>query len=105
MDRSVLDYLGFFSPMQFRALEAISETLIEGGASRKVPPHQIALRTDRYLSSFPSNRLWLAKLAVVGVNIAPLVVAQPPLSTLNPAMRREFVDRYFKRDVIAARGI
>ncbi|HLF24900.1 MAG TPA: GMC family oxidoreductase [Anaerolineae bacterium] len=105
MSRALLDALGFFTPMQFRAFEAVSEALIEGGASEKVPPYQIALRTDRYLSSFRSSRLWLAKLAVLALEFAPLLALKPPLSFLNPALRREFVDRHFKRDIVRPRGL
>ncbi len=99
MSGALLDHLSFFTPLQFRALEALAEVLIEGGASEKVPPFQIALRTDRYLGSFRSNRLWLSKLAVLSLEFAPLLALQPPLSYLNPALRREFVDRHFKRDI------
>ncbi len=105
VDRSLLDYLGFFSPSQFRALEAISESLIDGGASAKVPPYQMVLRTDRYLRSFPSNRLWLAKLSVMGVQFSSLLFLMPPLSFLHTAARREFIDRYFKREIVKSRGI
>jgi choline dehydrogenase-like flavoprotein len=105
MSGALLDHLSFFTPLQFRALEAVAEVLIEGGASEKVPPYQIALRTDRYLGSFRSNRLWLSKLAVLSLEFAPLLALQPPLSYLNPALRREFVDRHFKRDIVKPRGV
>ncbi len=105
VDNSLLDYLGFFNPLQFRALEAISESLIDGGASRKVLPYQIGLRTDRYLRSFPSSRLWLAKLAVLGLEFSPLMFFAPPLSFQHPAARRAFIDRNFKQDIVNSWGI
>ncbi len=103
MNRALLEHLRFFSPAQFRALEAAAETLIDEGkhgASQKVPPYQIALRTDGYLGSFQSTRLRMAKAAVLALSCAPLCWLQPPLNYLNPAARRDFIDDRFKRDIL-----
>jgi len=105
VDRSLLDHTRFFAPIEFRALEAIAETLVEGGNREKTSPEQVALRTDDYLSSFPSKRLWLAKMAVLGLEFMPLMTFRPPISFLSPAARREFIDRNFKRDIVEKRGI
>jgi choline dehydrogenase-like flavoprotein len=105
VDRSLLDHTRFFGPLHFRALEAISETLVEGGAAEKASPEQIVLRTDDYLASFPSKRLWLAKAAILGLEFMPLMTLEPPISFLSPAARREFIDRNFKRDILEKRGI
>ncbi len=105
IDKSVLDYLSFFTPMEFRALEAISGILIGSDTDLKIQPYQIALHTDRYLGSFPSSRLWLAKLAVVGVNISPLVVGKPPVTLLRPEARRAFIDAFFKQEIISDKGM
>ena len=105
MNRRLLDHLGFFAPLQFRALEAIAETLIEGGDLEAVPPYQIALRADTYLSSFESRRIWVARLAVTGLDFTPLLHLQPPLRFLSPAARREFIDLHFKHEVVQSRGV
>ncbi len=105
MNRALLDQLRFFGPFQFRALEGMVETLIGGGQLEKVPPYQIALRTDSYLGSFDSSRLWLSRLAVMGIDLGPLLMFKPPLSFLHPDLRREFVDRQFKREILNPRGV
>src|SRR5690606_29634062 len=45
INRVLLDFIGFLNPTQFRALEAIAETLVAGKDAEIVPPHQIVLRT------------------------------------------------------------
>lgn len=105
LDRSLLDHTRFFSPLHFRALEAISETLVDGGDMEKVPPEQIVLRTDDYLASFPSKRLWLAQAAITGLEFMPMMTLRPPISFMSPASRRDFIDRNFKRDIVEKRGI
>jgi choline dehydrogenase-like flavoprotein len=101
INRVLLDYLGFFSPTQFRALEAISETLVDGGDAEVVPPYEIVLNTDSYLKSFHSNRLWLAKLAVMALELFPVLWAMPPITYLNPAARGDFIDERFKQEIIS----
>ena len=100
INRVLLDFIGFLNPTQFRALEAIAETLVAGKGQEVVPPHQIVLRTDSYLRAFRSNRLGLAKLALMGLQISPLFWLKPPITYLNPAARSEFVDRRFKREIV-----
>lgn len=96
----LLDHLGFLSPTEFRALEAIAETLVAGMNAEIVPPHQIVLRTDSYLRSFRSERLGLAKLAALGLQLSPLAWMKPPITYLNPAAREDFVNRRFKKEII-----
>ena len=100
INRVLLDYLGFLNPTEFRALEAIAETLVAGKTAEIVPPHEIVLRTDSYLRSFRSERLGLAKLAALGLQLAPLAWAKPPVTYLNPAAREDFINRRFKREII-----
>lgn len=100
INRSLLDYIGFFSASQFRGLEAIAETLVAGEGGEIVPPHEIVLRTDSYLKSFHSNRLRLARMAVMGLQLAPLAWLRPPINYLHPAARQAFVDRRFKAELI-----
>jgi choline dehydrogenase-like flavoprotein len=105
IDHALIDHTRFFSPFHFRALEGISETLVDGGGLEKATPEQIVLRTDDYLSSFPSKRLWLAKMAVMGLEMMPLLSLKPPISFLSPEERRIFIDRHFKADIVNRRGI
>lgn len=105
IDLALLDQLTFFTIFQFRALESVCETMIGGGRLEKVHPYQIALRTDSYLGSFRSSRLFLARLSITGINISPLLWFKPPLGYLNPNLRHEFIDRQFKRDILTPRGL
>lgn len=100
INRLLLDHIGFLSPTQFRALEATVETLIAGEGAEIVPPHEVALRTDSYLRSFRSNRLGLARLAAVGLQLTPLIWLKPPTTYLHPAARAEFINRRFKEELI-----
>lgn len=105
IDRSLIDHTRFFSPIEFRALEAVAETLIDGGGEEKAEPEQIVLRTDNYLSSFPSSRLWLAKLSVLGMASIPMLTFRPPINYLSPQGRRAFIDKHFKQEIVHKRGI
>ena len=98
----LLDYIGFFNSSQFRGLEAIAETLVAGDSAQAevVPPNQIVLRTDDYLKSFESKRLFLARLAVMGLQLSPLVWMHPPLNYMHPAERENFIDRRFKQEIL-----
>lgn len=104
INRHLFDYLGFLNPAQFRAMEAIAETLVFGDIENKtseiVPPYQIVLRTDSYLKSFKSERLWLARLAVMGLQLSPLAWLKPPINYMNPAARADFINTRFKQEII-----
>ncbi len=100
INHSLLDYIGFLTPSQFRAMESIAETLVAGEDAEVVPPHQIVLRTDSYLKAFRSERLGLARLAIMGLQLAPLASFKPPINYLHPAARTEFVDTRFKKEII-----
>jgi ferredoxin len=100
VNRLFKDDLQFLNLYQFRALEAIAETLINGGEAEILRPHQVALRTDTYLRSFDSTRLNLAKWAITGIQLWPLLYLQPPITFLNPTARQNFIDRRIKQEII-----
>ncbi len=104
MDGSILDHTRFFSPLHFRALEAVAETLIDG-EKEVVEPEQVVLRTDDYLASFPSKRLWLAKASILGLATMPLLSLMPPINYLSPELRHWFINKHFKKDIVEKRGI
>ncbi len=104
VDGSLLDHTRFFTPLHFRALEAVAETLIEG-EKEVVEPEQVVLRTDDYLASFPSKRLWLAQLSIIGLATMPFLSLMPPINYLSPELRKAFIDKHFKRDIVEKRGI
>lgn len=94
-----LDYLGFLSPVMFRTIEALAEALFGVDAEKKTPPYKVALRLDRYLSSFPSSRLVITQLAVIGLEYSPLLHLLPPYSIISREFRRDFIDNLFKQDI------
>jgi hypothetical protein len=103
MSRAQLDYLGYLFPFEFRAVEALADCLVPS-APAPVPAYRVALTLDRYLSSFPSSRLVLTRLAISGLELAPIGWLQAPLSILSPMARRRFLDRRFKQDISAKEG-
>ncbi len=100
INHTLFDYIGFLTPSQFRAMESIAETLVAGGEAESIPPYQIVLRTDSYLKNFRSGRLSLARLAIMGLQLAPLAWFKPPINYLHPVARQEFVDKRFKLEII-----
>jgi choline dehydrogenase-like flavoprotein len=103
MDRAQLDYLGYLMPFEFRAVEALADCLVQS-APAPAPAWSAALTLDRYLSSFPSSRLVLTRLAITGLELAPIAWLQAPLSILSPMARRRFLDLRFKQDISAKEG-
>ena len=100
INRWLLNDLGFLSPSEFRALEATAETLVSGGDAERVPAHEIVLLTDRYLKSFRSTRLRLAKLAAIGLQLSPLIWLKQPINYLYPEARQAFINARFKEEII-----
>jgi choline dehydrogenase-like flavoprotein len=92
--------LRFLSPRAFRALEALAETLIAGEGAERIEPYRVAWNVDRYLSSFNSKRLSIACLAVMTIDFIPLLSGMPPLSYMNAQARRQFIERYFRDDIL-----
>lgn len=104
MRRALLDYLGYLWPTQFRTVEALAASLVETADSGVVPAYEVALRVDRYLSSFPSNRLILTSAAITGLELTPLLWLQPPLSLMSPFHRNRFINLRYKRNLAAKEG-
>jgi len=101
--RALFDYLGYLTPGQFRTIEALHECLIRDPVPG-VDPYEGALRVDRYLSAFPSSRLIVTRLALIGLELMPLGNLQPPLSMLAPHERRRLIDRCYRSDLAAVEG-
>ncbi len=107
LNRSLIDYLRFFTPGQFWALAAISDSLIEGGDRELLKPHNVALRVDNHLASFPAPKLVLSKLAIAALDllIPFLFGLRPPLSFMHLTERTAFIDAQFKVNLVEGRGI
>jgi choline dehydrogenase-like flavoprotein len=90
--------LHYFSPMQFRALEALAEVVITSD-KRMITPQEVALNVDRYLSSFTAKTKWVMKIALVAIELYPIVFLKPMTSYMRPDDRKAFLERHFYQNV------
>lgn len=90
--------LRYLSPVEFRALRAVADVVLQGDPEL-VPSEQIARNVDTYLSSFQAQRKWIAKLALLGLELYPLLSWRAPLSYQSHAERAAFVRRALYQDV------
>lgn len=90
--------LHYFTPMQFRTLEALADVLIQGD-NEIISSRQVALNVDRYMSSFLAKTKWVSKLAMTGIELYPLVFLKPPTSYMRAADRKAFLERHFYQGV------
>ena len=86
------------------AVSAVATKLLARGAYDKPEGDALEGGVPEALNPWPAdaprNRLGLAKLALMGLQLSPLFWLKPPITYLNPAARAEFVDRRFKREII-----
>jgi choline dehydrogenase-like flavoprotein len=90
--------LQYFSPFQFRSLIALADVVIEG-EKEHMTPRQVALNVDRYMSSFSARTKWVSKLALISIELYPLVFLKPPASYMRPEDRKAFLQRHFYQKV------
>ncbi len=98
----------FFSAGQFRTLTAVAEAILwtspaGEGPPPELTPEEVARNADRYLAGFAAKRKWVMKVALVGINLYPLVFAKPTFTLLGADERREFLERRFGDDVARRR--
>jgi hypothetical protein len=92
--------LAYLSPGQFRTLSALAAVVIRSEKKEAViSPDEIACNVDKYLSQFEARTKWITKLALIGLEIYPLLNFKPPLSLMNKWDRLSFVKRRFYRDL------
>jgi choline dehydrogenase-like flavoprotein len=90
--------LSYLSPMQFRALVALAEALVDG-KDEQLPPEDIARHVDRYLAAFRARMKWIFKLVLTSMQLYPLLTLQPPLTVMEPADRYRFLKRRFYTEI------
>lgn len=94
--------LHYLWPVSFRSLRAGADVVL-AGAETDVPPRQVAERVDDFLGDFRARRRWLYRVALAALQYAPLIELRwpprvnPPLSELDPASRRAFLEHHFQR--------
>lgn len=96
--------LRYLTPVQFRSLTALAESLIVG-KNEIVEPKEIALDADRYLSSFRAKTKWIFKLVLTAMEYYPLLSLRVPLSQMNVADRRKFLENRFYKKTNLLHGI
>lgn len=90
--------LHYFSPFQFRSLMALADVVITN-EKKILTSRQIALNVDRYMSSFTARTKWVSKLAIISIELYPLVFLKPPTSYMRPEDRKAFLERHFYQGV------
>lgn len=90
--------LHYFSPFQFRSLMALAEVVIQGD-KEVIKPREIALNVDRYMSSFSAKTKWVSKLAMISIELYPIVFLKPLTSYMRPEDRKAFLERHFYQSV------
>ncbi len=91
-------HLSYFSAMQFRALQAVAEVLIQG-EKELLKPSEVAYNVDRYMGSFKGKTKFISKLCLTSIEIYPLFFLKPPVSYMRPDARKDFLMRHFYQDV------
>ncbi len=94
--------LGFLWPSSYRGLAAGAEVLLAGGTA-SIPAADVAASVEAFLQRFRARRRWLYKVALATLQFAPLLELRPlprvnpPLSELDSASRRRFLEQHFQR--------
>nr|WP_246345364.1 GMC family oxidoreductase [Conexibacter arvalis] len=83
------------APLQQRALLALADTLIDGRHEERVPPRDVAANVEGYLGAIRAKRAWGHRTVLTALELRPLLAAWPPLSQIEPAARRAFLERRF----------
>ncbi|HKA37409.1 MAG TPA: GMC family oxidoreductase [Thermoanaerobaculia bacterium] len=99
-DRARYD-LAFFWPVEFRSLAALAEVSLTGADGRApvIGGEDVARNVDEYLARFEGKTKRVARLALVALEFYPLLSFKPPLSYLDRAARRQFIEKRFYQDV------
>jgi choline dehydrogenase-like flavoprotein len=94
--------LEFLWPASYRALTAGAEVMVAEG-DPDIPAADVAARVEAFLVDFRAQRRWIYRVAWTALQLAPLVELRPrprvnpPLSELDPASRRRFLEDHFQR--------
>jgi choline dehydrogenase-like flavoprotein len=94
--------INFLTPASFRALRGAAGVLITD-PNPAVTPDQVAQSVERFLFNFRARRRWLYGIALTAIQLAPLIELRPllrvnpPLSELDRANRRRFLEDHHIR--------
>ncbi len=93
--------LAFLWPVEFRSLRALAEVSLTGdeGEMPVITGEDVARNVDEYLARFEGRTKRVARLALVALEFYPIFSFRAPLSYLDAAARREFIEKRFYQDV------
>ncbi|HEX9658248.1 MAG TPA: GMC family oxidoreductase [Bacteroidota bacterium] len=92
--------LKYFSPMQFKTLEALAEVVIYG-EKEVISAGEVAHNVDTYFKSFQAKSKWTMAMVVTLLYFYPILSLNPPLPYLSSQARLVFLRKRFYRDVEA----
>jgi choline dehydrogenase-like flavoprotein len=90
--------LKYFSPLQFKTLNALAEVIIYG-EKKFIPSEDVAKNVDKYFSSFEAKTKWTMALVITGLYFYPILSLRPPLPYIEANERHIFLKNKFYRDV------
>ena len=92
--------LKYFSPLQFKTLEALAEVIIYG-EKEILSGEEVSKNVDTYFNSFQAKSKWTMALVITVLYFYPILSLLPPLPYMSPERRLQFLKKRFYRDVEA----
>jgi choline dehydrogenase-like flavoprotein len=87
--------LKFLQPVEYNALIALAEVLVSG-PEETVSPAKVAANVESYVREIRAHRTWVYRVVLFAIEFAPLLTLRPPLSQLEPGVRRAFLVKHFQ---------
>jgi len=92
--------LKYFSPLQFKTLEALAEVVIYGD-DEIITGEDVARNVDTYFKTFQAKSKWTMALVITCLYFYPLLSLLPPLPYIAAERRLQFLKKRFYRDIEA----
>ena len=90
--------LKYFSPLQFKTLEALAEVIIYG-EKEILSGEEVSKNVDTYFNSFQAKSKWTMALVITVLYFYPILSLLPPLPYISPGRRLRFLKDRFYSDV------
>ncbi len=87
--------LKFLRPVEFRALEALADLLVDVRSPGMPSAGDVARHTDAHLAPIRAAKLWLFRAALFGTQLLPVFRLRPPMSEMEPELRRKDLQQRF----------
>jgi len=86
--------LKYFSPLQFKTLEALAEVVIYGD-DEIITGEDVARNVDTYFKTFQAKSKWTMALVITCLYFYPLLSLLPPLPYIDAERRLQFLKKRF----------